>query len=281
MTRRLRRTRLLLVTLAGVTLAGCAPLAPPPPRLEGVPIEARFAARLAERNTRVAVAEGEYSVWARRPGSKDPPGVSVRVRLIAPDAFRVRVDALLGTAIDASARRDTLVLDAPIFGIAAVTDAGEDRSSRQDIGGWAWRALSATWSPPPGAWASGAPEDSTWRVSWVDAGDSLALDVAPSGLPRSAHVALAGGGGIGIRYERWATWDGVLWPARIVAADDAGRLGLTLQPSSLALKARDASARQTLRVPAHATRMSRAKLLGWIERLAIAANVDSLDLERR
>jgi hypothetical protein len=276
-----RRARIGLVALTAWGLSGCAPLAPPPPpRLDRVPIEARFGARLTERTTRVTVAEGDYSVWAHRPGGQDPPGVSMRVRLVAPDAFRLRVDALLGTAIDAAARRDTLVLNAPVFGLAAVSDAGADRSSRQDIGGWVWRALSAGWSPPADAWAAGTPGDSTWLVSWVDAGDTLALDVAPSGLPRSVHVR-GPEGGVGIRYERWAAWDGVMWPARIAAADDAGRLSVTLQPSSMALKARDPAARTTLRVPPNATRMSRSKLLGWIERVAIAAHADSADVEGR
>src|SRR5207247_7135287 len=135
-------------------------------------IEVRFAARLAGRRAHAAVAEGDYSVWVHRAGAKDPPGVSMRVRLAAPDAFRLRVDAMLGTAVDAAARRDTLVLDAPVLGLAAVTDAGDDRSARQDIGGWVWRSLSAAWTPPAAAWPAAAEQDSAWGVSWTDAGDS-------------------------------------------------------------------------------------------------------------
>ena len=281
MRRRARGVARALAPLAAALLAGCAPrLAPPPPRLEGVPVEARFSARLAERATHVAVAEGDYSVWAHRAGGHDPPGVSMRVRLIAPDAFRLRVDALFGTAIDAAARRDTLVLDAPMFGIAAVSDAGEDRSSRQDVGGWVWRALSATWSPPAAAWTRGVAGDSTWLLSWIENGDTLALEVGSSGLPRSARIRAAGGGAT-IQYERWSRWNGILWPSRVVAADAAGRLSVMLQPSALTLKARDDSAHPPLRIPANATRMSREKLLHGIERLALAAGADSSTVEGR
>jgi hypothetical protein len=268
----------LSVALAAVALAllaGCAPhVGPAPPRLEGEVMQARFLARLEERRTRVAVAEGDYSVWARRAGAADAPGVSVRVRLTEPDAFRLRVDALFGTAIAAAAHRDTLVLDAPVVGVAAVSNAGADRSARQDVGAWVLRALAATWAPPAGAWAAGAAADSAWSMGWVESGDSLELAVGTSGLPRAARIRAPGGVGVEIRYERWATWDGVLWPARIVAGDDGGRLSLTLQPSNLSLKPR-ADGVATLRLPRGARHVDRAELLRWLERLAIAAGADS------
>jgi len=271
-----RRQIVAASALAVASLAGCARLAPqPPPRLDLPSIEARFTQRLADRRTRAAVAEGDYSVWIHRPGAKDPPGVSVRVRLAAPNAFRFRVDAALGTAVDAAARRDTLVVDAPAFGLSAVTDAGADRSARQDIGGWVWRSLSAAWIPPPSAWAAGAAADSGWQLSWDDAGDSLALEVGSSGLPRSVRVRPRRGQPIELRYERWAAWDGVMWPARIVAADAAGRLRVTLQPQSLSLRPHRSTGLPALRRPSGALRLSRARLLAWLERLALESGADS------
>jgi hypothetical protein len=238
-------------------------------------VSARFAARLAERRSRAAQAEGDYSVWVRRSGAEDLPGVSVRTRLAAPDAFRLRVDAMLGTAVDARAHRDTLVLDAPALGIAAVTDGGKDHSGRQDIGGWVWRAFSAGWSPPAEAWSRGSATDSAWVVSWEEAGDSLQLAVAANGLPRSARLRFPGGGGAEVRYARWASWNGVMWPARIVAAETEGRLSVTLQASSLILKGAAPSAAAALRVPSGAVRMSRKKLLSWLERMALSAGADT------
>jgi hypothetical protein len=270
------RRRALAAAALVALLAGCAPLVPPsPPRLTLPSVEARFTSRLAERRSRVGVAEGEYAVWVQRAGAKKLPGATMRVRLVAPDAFRLRVDAALGVAVDASARRDTLVLDAPALGIAAVTDAGQDRSSRQDIGSWVWRALSASWAPPGSAWAAGAEQDSAWAVRWIEAKDSLELAVAATGLPRSLSIRPPKGEPIGIRYERWSTRDGVMWPDRLVVADGSGRVRVTLQPQSLTLRAHDSQGPPRLKAPSGALRLTREELVEWLEKLVLSGG-DSL-----
>jgi hypothetical protein len=225
------------------------------------------------------VAEGDYAVWVHRAEGKDPPGVSVRVRLVAPDAFRLRVDALLGTAVDAAARRDTLVLDAPALGLSAITDAGDDRSARQDVGNWVWRTLSASWSPPAAAWSEGAERDTAWNVRWIEAGDTLELEVPSTGLPRAARVRAGGGQPFELEYPRWAAWNDVMWPSRVVVSDGGGRVRVTLQPQSLSLRPRDAAGLRALRRPRGAVRVSRSRLLAWLERLALEAGADTTRME--
>ena len=257
-------------------VAGCAPAGRPQlPRLESPSIAARFEARLAERRARASVAEGNYSAWVHRPSGQDLPGLTVRTRLVAPDAFRLRVDALFGNAIDVSGHGDTLVIDAPALNITAVTDAAGDRSRRQDIAGWVCRALAATWSPPASAWPQGEPADSAWRVRWTEAEDSLELVVSMTGLPRLVRVHPAGGSAITLGYERWQSWNGVMWPARLVGQDEEARMSVTLQPESMLLKAHDASAVTVLRVPAGALRLSRSRLRAWVSRIAGEALPDT------
>src|SRR5207237_8115338 len=93
--------------------------------------------------------------------------------------------------------------------------------------------LAADWAPPADAWAAGEAVDSLWRVRWSEAGDSLALDVSPTGLPRRVRVAPPGGIAIAIQYDRWAPHDHVPWPERVVGDDAPGRVRLTLQVQSL------------------------------------------------
>ncbi len=272
----MRRRRLWGSGLVLLLVAGCAPAGRPQlPRLGSPSIEARFEARLAERRAHAGFAEGNYSAWVHRPSGQDPPGLTLRTRLVAPDAFRFRVDALFGNAVDLSGHGDTLVIDAPALNLTAVTDAGGDRSRRQDISGWVCRALAATWSPPASAWAQGEAADSAWRVRWTEAEDSLELVVSMAGLPRTVRVHPAGGSPIALGYERWQSWNGVMWPARLVAKDDEGRLSVTLQPESMRLMAHDATAATALRIPDGALRLSRSRLRAWVSRIAGEATADT------
>ena len=265
-----------LILVATCMLAGCAPPSRPQlPRLDSPAVAERFMARLAERRTRAVIAEGDYSVWVRGPSAKNPPAFTLRTRLVAPEAFRLRVDALFGNAVDLSGHADTLVIDAPALNIAAVTDAAGDLSARKNVAQWVCRALGATWTPPAAAWATGAAEDSAWRVGWTDAEDSLQMVVSLTGLPRSVSVHPRGGTPITLSYERWASWNGVMWPARVVGTDAEGRLSVTLQSQSLMLKSSDALMNSPLRVPQGAVRLSRARLMSWVARMAAVATPDS------
>ena len=265
-----------LILVGTCMLAGCAPPSRPQlPRLDSPAVAERFMARLAERRTRAVIAEGDYSVWVRSAAAKRPPAFTVRARLVAPTAFRLRVDALFGNAVDIRGHGDTLVIDAPALGITAVTDAAGDRSRRQDVAGWVCRALGATWTPPAAAWGMGAAEDSAWRVRWTDAEDSLQMVVSRTGLPRSVSVHPRGGTPITLTYERWASWNGVMWPARVVGRDADGRLSVTMQSESLLLKSSDALMNSPLRVPQGAVRLSRARLMSWVARMAAMAAPDS------
>jgi len=265
------------VALAALTFAGCAPLAPAgPPALEGPDVASRFALRLHERRERAAVVEGDYAAWLRRSGDKGLPGITVRTRLVAPDAFRLRVDALIGSAVLAQAHRDTLAVEAGALGMSAITDAAGDRSPRQNIGRWLWRVLAADWSPPEGAWNRGTQADSSWVVRWYEDGDSLTLAVRPDGLPAAVAIRPPGGGTVRIAYERWAPQGDVRWPDRIVATDGSGRLHVRLQAQALSLRASGAGVSPVVRVPAGAQRFTREELLGLIGRYVLGgAAVDT------
>src|SRR5262249_21956081 len=177
-----------------------------------------------------------------------------------------------------AARRDTLMLEAPALGLVAVTDGGADRSARQDIGNWVWRALSASWSPPAAAWTAGAERDSAWSVSWVEDGDTLQLAGPSTGRPRTARAHANGGASIDLVAGRGAAWDGIPWPGRVVVSDGSGRFRVTLQPQALHLKPSQ-SAERALRRPPGAARLSRSKLMALLERLALEAGADSTDVE--
>ena len=117
--------------------------------------------------------------------------------------------------------------------------------------------------------------DSGWQLRWTEAEDSLVMLVSQTGLPRSIHVHPAGGSAISLKYERWSNWNGVMWPSRLVGADADGRMTVTLQPQSMMLKARDPGGLPPLRTPHGAIRLSRARLLAWLSRLAGEAGPDS------
>ena len=68
--------------------AGCAPHLVRMPALEADVARARFETALSTRRVQGADAEGDLSVWLHREGVGDPPGVSARVWLEAPDQFR-------------------------------------------------------------------------------------------------------------------------------------------------------------------------------------------------
>jgi hypothetical protein len=273
-----QRTRWTTAWFAlALALAGCAPLAPPGlPVLEGPDMASRFAVRLAERRERARVVEGDYSAWLHRTGVKDPPGVTVRTRLVAPDAFRLRVDALIGTAVEVRAHRDTLAVDAGSLGLSAVTDAAGDRSPRQDLGRWLWRVLAADWSPPEGVWSRGTQVDSAWVVRWTEEGDSLVLAVRSDGLPQSMTIRPPGNGdAVHVDYARWGSQGGVRWPERVVATDSEGRIRVRLDAQALALRSTDSGVSPAVRIPPGAQRFTRERLLALIAQFAGLAAADS------
>ena len=96
------RAALPLLVLSAA-LWGCAPHPTGVPELGERPLRARFEQRLAARTAR-ASADADVNAWARGSAMPDLPGVQARLVLAAPDAFRLRVASLFGTALDVSAR---------------------------------------------------------------------------------------------------------------------------------------------------------------------------------
>ncbi len=235
-------------------LAGCAPhVAAPPSLLPSGEVEARFRAALERRRTEAAVANGTWSLWAHEAGRNDPPGVTARMLVEPPDAFRLRVDGILGTAVDAAARGDSLVLDAPSLGLAAVDDhVIADATGGTPFGSFVCRMLGALWEPPPGAWEAARLRDSLTTLAWQEGPDSVALAIGATGLPREVRLRAGGGPAIRGRYERWDVWDGIAWPQRVVLSDAGNRFRLICQVESVKLRREGAYPAVTLRVPARA-----------------------------
>ena len=247
--------------------AGCAPHLVSPPTLEPGAVRARFETQLHMRTERGARGEGELSVWVHRQGADDPPGVSARLWLESPDAFRIRVDGLVGTALEAAGRGDSLVVDAPALKFGAVTHDAADAGGRGDVGGLVWRLLAAGWRPPDAAWDGVTRDDSLFRVAWVEAGDTLSLTLGAAGLPAEARLTRGGDAAIVARYERWQAWDRIPWPTRIVVGDADGRTRATLKVDQLHLRPAGSGALVGLRVPRRALDVPAGRWLELLERL--------------
>jgi len=248
-------------------LAGCAPDRRPVAPLDPATREQRYRVGLAGRTARAVAVDAEVLLWAEAPAGSRLPGAEARLLLAAPDAFRLRVGSLFGTALDLAGRGDSLTAYVPSRRRGLALDAHRDSLGVGRPGGLAFRALTATWRPPEPAWGDARWADSLLRVSWVEEGDTLALAVGSHGLPSWASLRRPDGPGVRIDYEGWERGSGVAWPVRLTIHELDGAFRLSCKVSRVRFPGRPEDLRLSVAIPPDAVRLTLAELRRALERL--------------
>jgi hypothetical protein len=199
----------------------------------------------------------------------DLPGVQARLLLAAPDAFRLRVGSLFGTALDVAARGDSFTAYVPAKQMALDTKAAGDSLGLADPGVIGYRGWSATWRPPDRAWDALVWEDSLRVLRWQEgqAGDSLRLALGSHGLPHWIEVVRDGAARVRVEYATWEAFDGTPWPSRMKVRDARGAYGLDCRIQNVQFHRQADRSRFALTVPADARRVTREDLQHAIERM--------------
>jgi hypothetical protein len=262
------------VAVAGSLLAGCAPrpmvLAP----VGGGGRRSLYLSARLLREQRAAMVETQLTVWPRAivPCDTCParrlPAFQADVALARPDEVRLRVVSLFGIALDLGVAGDSITAYVPARHWLFSLDAVRDSLGLDDPGRIAVWALAATWSPPDSAW-TGTEEDGSLRLlRWCEAnGDSVALAVDPRGTPARVRFVRADGRGVEVRYGRWESLDGVLWPVGLEVRDAAGAYDLAARLDRVRVGARRDSVRLAVHVPVGAEALGPGALRNLIEGL--------------
>lgn len=244
--------------------AGCAPRGVSVPDLSPERRQARYESRLAQRDAQVMVS-ANLSLWASGSKLPDLPGVQARLLVAAPDAFRLRVESLFGTALDVSARGDSVTAYVPPRRIGLETFAARDSLGVEDPGGLGVRLWSATWSPPADSWKTAQWEDSLLVLTWSEASGRVRLGVGSSGLPAWAEVE--SGAGTHARYTAWSLVDGVHWPATMTIDGADGAWQVDCRIGNVRFAPHADPDLMAVRIPGDAERVTRAELRRAIDRL--------------
>ena len=245
MTRTLRLRAALGAVLAA-WLAGCAPQPVRVPELAQGPRRARFEVALAARGAQ-SVADAELSAWASGTALPDLTGVEARLMLVAPDAFRLRVASLFGTALDMAARGDSFTAYVPPRRVALETATAGESLGVADPGGLGYRMWSGTWRPP-------------------DA-DSVRCAIGSNGLPRWVEMGRDRGRSIRADYQSWTWIGGLAWPAVLSVRDPRGAYGLRCRVRSVQFRRSADRSRLAVEVPEDASHVTREQLKRAIARL--------------
>jgi hypothetical protein len=252
---RAQALRVAVTLLIGSAIASCAPHVIAPPRLEPGSIADRFRIACAARAALAGAVDAEASAWLRGDSLGDLPGVHARLALGAPDAFRVRVESMFGVALDFAAWGESLACFVPSKKLGVALDAAGDDLAVRSPGPLGVRVLAATWDPPASAWERAEFEDSLLVVRWAEAGDSLALGVGSSGLPRRFAMKDAKGSKVEARYLGWEFVERTPWPVRMEFEDHAAGLLLMLRLTRITRNPRPAPDRLVVRIPPDAARL--------------------------
>jgi hypothetical protein len=257
--------------LAGVAvvLALAAACAPPPVTIAPVTGGARaerYLSQLTRREQGAAMVEGAVTIWVRGFALCDtcPPrrlaGLQAGFVLAWPDAFRLRVASMFGTALDLALAADSIMAYAPMQGWGVALDAAKDSLGLQQPGWLAVRLVSAGWRPPGPAWAEGTWEDGVLVARWSEAGDSVALAVDEAGKPVWARQWRDARRGVVVDYQRWEAVDGVAWPALFRVRTLGGAFELTCRVDHVTFPARPDRSRLAVRIPGDAERLGLDRL---------------------
>lgn len=258
----------VIVLASGVAwLSGCAPVIRPGGPLDEGSREVRYRQSLSARLERAHGVEADANLWIKPTEGEALPGMTARLLLGQPDAFRVRVESLFGTAIDMAVRGDSVDAYVPSQRIGIAIASAGDSLGLEEPGRLVWRAASAAWDPTRDAWRDGELRDSLRVVRWTDGPDQIELEVGRSGLPVSVRLR-RGGGEVLVRYIRWSRADGVDWPVRVAVTDGQKRVEVTWALERVRFRERPAPDQLTVRIPEGAERMTGGELLRVWEHLS-------------
>jgi hypothetical protein len=248
--------------LAGALLvaAGCAPHVVRLVELEPAVRETRYRSALAAREVRGAAVEADVVLWAEAPAGHRLAGADGRILIAGPDAFRLRVAALFGTALDLGARGDSLIAWVPSRRRALTLDATRDSVPVPRPGGFAFRTLAGAWRPPEDAWAHAAWRDTLLRVAWPEGDDSLAVAVGSDGLPAWASFTRADGSGVRVDYQAWDRSRGVAWPSRFAVEEHDGAFRIAWKAERIRFRSAGEPLRLAIAIPSSARPLSFAEL---------------------
>ena len=247
--------------------AGCAPhiipLAGPEPALRAE----RYRLALATREARATAVDAQVLLWAEAPVGEKLPGAEGRLLLAGPDAFRLRISSLFGTALDLGARGDSLTAYVPSRRRGLSVDAKRDSLGVAHPGGLALRTLAATWRPPDQAWQRAVARGTMLEVAWSEGDDSLSLAIGSEGLPAWAAITRPEGGGVRVDYQGWDGSGGVAWPARFVLADRGGAFKVKCKVSRARFPEHLDPPRLAVPIPSDAVPLTLAELRRALQRL--------------
>ena len=273
MTRRWRALARVAAAVAVVLVAGCAPRPTTiAPVTEGARIE-RYLSQLSRREQSAAMVEGTATIWSRALALCDTcpprrlPALQAGFVLAWPDAFRLRVSSMFGTALDLALAGDSVVAYAPAQRWGVALDAVSDSLGLERPGRLAARLMSAGWRPPQPAWTGGTWEGGLLVLRWSEAADSVALAVNEAGRPVRVRRWRDAQHGVVIDYERWEVVDGLAWPALLKMRTLGGTLDLTCRLGRVRFPARPDRSRLAVRIPGDAERLGLDRLRGLLERV--------------
>jgi hypothetical protein len=209
-----------------------------------------FRESLARREALGRAVDAEITLWVRRGRSGPWRGATGALSLASPDACRIRVASMFGTAFDLAARGDSVVALLPARRLGVVADATRDSLGLRLPGAVGFRAFAAAWRPPDAAWESGTWSEGVLELRWAQAGDSLRLAIGPDGLP--AVVTLSRGDSLEVhaRYRAWMRHEGVAWPSSIEFDGRDGELGVRCKVERVRFRARPEAGRLVVLLPA-------------------------------
>lgn len=222
---------------------------------------------LGDREARLAAVEQQIVIRSRVGEQQRLPAVEAALEMAAPDAFRLRVGSLLGTALDVAGRGDSVTARIPSRRAWIVLPSLGDSIGFHNPGELIVRVWSAGWRPPSTAWQSAVWNDSLLRLTWLENGDSVAVSVGSGGLPVWAEVSRPGGGRVRANYREWSAPDRVWWPSRVELADSAGSFHIDSRIERARFPAVSNPTRFSLTPPADAERLGLADLRRALERL--------------
>jgi hypothetical protein len=254
--------------------AGCAPRPVTVAPLTGGARAERYLSQLLARERRAVMVEGAATIWTRGFALCDScparrlPALQAGFVLAWPDAFRLRVSSMFGTALDLALAGDSIVAHAPAQRWGVALDAGSDSLGLERPGWLATRLLSAAWRPPQSAWEGGTWEGGLLVLRWNEAADSVALAIDEAGRPVRARMWRDARRGVAVHYERWEVADGVAWPALLKVRTPGGAFDLTCRLDRVTFPARPDRSRLVVRIPGDAERLGPDQLRGWLERVA-------------
>ncbi len=263
------RARIAAWAALGLVLAtgGCAPHRLAPPEFVSPALRSRFESLAAARRDAARAVDADLALWLATTSGDRLPALEGRLALAAPDAARLRVASLFGTALDIGARGDTVAAFVPSRLVGLELDAFADSLGLTAPGRLAFRAWSGLWSPPDSAWVAPSGIESLSVVRWREGPDSLALALASSGLPAWVEVWRPGRPPWRATYLQWMSVEHVAWPALLEFTDGEGRFRLTCRTDLARFVTADDRDRVTVRIPEQAQRWTLGDLRAALVRL--------------